>query len=67
MTVYRETGEQLANALIGTPARGRPLSARVLIELHARSFQILYEVITLIEAGLRMERWRDAVLSTRSP
>ena len=51
MTVYRETGEVIANALIGTTANGRPLTAMVLIELHARSCQVLYEVITLIEGG----------------
>jgi hypothetical protein len=51
MTVYKETGEAIANALIGTTANGRPLTARVLIELHARSCQVLYEVITLIEGG----------------
>jgi hypothetical protein len=51
MTVYRETGQVLANALIGTTANGRPSTATVLIELHARSCQVLYEVITLIEGG----------------
>ena len=51
MTVYRESGEALANALIGTTARGRPLTATVLIELHARSCQVLYEILTLIEGG----------------
>lgn len=51
MTVYRESGEQMANAVIGTTANGRPLSARVLIDLHARSCQVLYEIITLIEGG----------------
>ena len=40
MTVYRESGEQMANAVIGTTANGRPLSARVLIELHGRSCQV---------------------------
>jgi hypothetical protein len=52
MTVYRESGEALANALIGTTADGRPLTARLVIELHARSCQVLYEIITLIEGGL---------------
>lgn len=51
MTVYRESGETLANALIGTDAGGRPLTATVLVELHARSCQVLYEVVTLIEGG----------------
>jgi hypothetical protein len=51
LTVYRESGEQMANTLIGTTAGGRPLTATVLIELHARSCQVLYEVITLIEGG----------------
>jgi uncharacterized protein DUF5677 len=51
LTVYRESGEQMANALIGTNEGGRPLTATVLIELHARSCQVLYEVVTLIEGG----------------
>jgi hypothetical protein len=51
MTVYRESGEAMANALIGTTAGGRPITATVLIQLHARSCQVLYEVITLIEGG----------------
>ena len=50
-TVCRESGEALPNALSGTTANGRPLTARIVIELHARSCQVLYEIITLIEGG----------------
>lgn len=51
MTVYRESGEAIGNALDGTTADGRPLTATIVIELHARSCQVLYEIVTLIEGG----------------
>lgn len=67
LTVYRESGEAIANALIGTTGAGRPRTAETLIKLHARSCQVLYEVVTLIAAGLADGRCRDAEPFMKSP